>query len=224
MLDGKLRAKSGSGNAFSSTASSSALLLKHSNAPILEGRSMNETIQLLAAVHDAVNVLSDSRQHYGDKWLLAQGLKAGLVLDEHFIANYEHLLLCLQTDLVEALSRKVVEELLEGKHDKRQRKMLGWFAEFAEKPQALSTSFPWTIKPSLAVLWGVCWMFYNNNNNNHEEEEPRSSRDRVRLDAVLQNIQLPWDSGASSDCRCCMSTVCTVSESNALQMSAWAVS
>ncbi len=157
---------------------------------------MNETIQLLVAVHEAIGVLADCRGQYGDDWLLAQGLDAGLALDENFIANYEHLLLRLQTDLIEALARKALEELLCGDHDKRQRKLLAWFTEFAEKPQALST-FPWTIKPSLAVLWGVCWMFY--------DRESDTGKARVPLDTVLQNIHLAWDSGASSDCRCCNS-------------------
>ncbi|EUC29199.1 hypothetical protein COCCADRAFT_107162 [Bipolaris zeicola 26-R-13] len=202
-LDGKVGASTG--NAFSATASNSALFLKHSNAAIVEGRSMNETIQLLAAVHGAINVLADCRGQYGDEWLLAQGLEAGLVLDDSFIANYEHLLLRLQTDLVAALSRKVLEELLRGGHDKKQRKMLGWFSEFAEKPQALSTSFPWTIKPSLAVLWGVCWMFYEcagqgqGQGQGQGGEQMGNERARVSLECLLQNISLPWDSGASSD-------------------------
>lgn len=173
---------------------------------------MNETIQLLAAVHGAINVLADCRRQYGDSWLLAQGVEAGLVLDDSFIANYEHLLLRLQTDVVAALSRKVLEELLRGGHDKKQRKLLGWFAEFAEKPQALSTSFPWTIKPSLAVLWGVCWMFYEwagqgqgqgEEQQQQQQQQMNSERARVPLDCVLQNISLGWDGGASSDCRCC---------------------
>lgn len=163
---------------------------------------MNETIQLLAAVHGAINVLSDCRQQYGDDWLLAQGLDAGLILDDNFIANYEHLLLRLQTELIQALSRKALEELLHGSHDKKQRKLLSWFTEFAEKPQSLSTSFPWTIKPSLAVLWGVCWMYYDRT----PDEQTRSGRDRVPFDSILQNIQLQWDTEASSDCTCCISS------------------
>lgn len=184
---------------------------------------MNETIQLLAHVHDAIKVLSDCRAQYGDDWLLAQGLATGLVLDQNFIANYEHLLLCMQAQLVDVLARKVLEELLQGNHDKKQRKLLGWFAEFADKSQGLSTSFPWTIKPSLAVLWGVCWMFYYGRTAgvHDEEQQPqqpqqpqpppqqqqqsRASRDRVRLDAVLSNIHLEWDTDVSSDCMCCIS-------------------
>jgi hypothetical protein len=189
-VDGKLHV---AGNAFSSIADSDRLFLKHDNASILEARSMNETIQLLVAVHEAINVLAGCRRQYGDDWLLAQGLDLGLILDENFIANYEHLLLRLQTDLIESLARKALEELLCGDHDKRQRKLLAWFTEFAEKPQALST-FPWTIKPSLAVLWGVCWMFYEG-----------TGKDRVPYNNVLHNLNLSWDTDASSDCMCYIS-------------------
>ncbi|CAN9293774.1 unnamed protein product [Alternaria alternata] len=190
-VDGKLHA---AGNTFSSIAGSNKLFLKHHNTPIFEACSLNETIQILVAVHEAINVLAECRRQYGDDWLLAQGLDAGLILDENFIANYEHLLLRLQTDLIEALAQKAFKELLDGDHDKKQRKLLAWFTEFAEKPQALST-FPWTIKPSLAVLWGVCWMFYEKT----LDEQTNRNKDRVRYDAVLQNLNLSWDTGASSD-------------------------
>ncbi|EFQ84960.1 hypothetical protein P3342_005097 [Pyrenophora teres f. teres] len=181
--------------AFSTLAANDKLFIKHSNARIAEACTLNETIQLLVDAHDAINVLSECRLRHGDEWLLAQGLAAGLVLDDKFVANYEHLLLRLQTELMEALARKVLEELLRGGHDKKQRKLLSWFTEFAAKPQALSTCFPWTIKPSLAVLWGVCWMFYNG----APGERALSGKDRIPLDAVLQNISLQWDTGASSD-------------------------
>ncbi|CAA9959741.1 hypothetical protein PTMSG1_03149 [Pyrenophora teres f. maculata] len=181
--------------AFSTLAANDKLFIKHSNARIAEACTLNETIQLLVDAHDAINVLSECRLRHGDEWLLAQGLEAGLVLDDKFVANYEHLLLRLQTELIEALARKVLEELLRGGHDKKQRKLLSWFTEFAAKPQALSTCFPWTIKPSLAVLWGVCWMFYDG----APGERALSGKDRIPLDAVLQNISLQWDTGASSD-------------------------
>lgn len=84
-----------------------------------------------------------------------------MAIDEIFVANYEHLLLRLQTELVNALERKVLDEILhpKGKHDKQQRKLLNCFNEVTEKRRPLSISFPWTIKPSLAVLWGVSSTF-----------------------------------------------------------------
>lgn len=37
-----------------------------------------------------------------------------------------------------------------------------WFSDFPGECRPLSTTWPWTIKSSLAILWGVCWMFYDN--------------------------------------------------------------
>ena len=176
---------------------------------MLDGCSLNRTVQLLVLVQDALDVLSDCRQQYGDDWLFRQGHDMGLHLDDKFIANYEHLLLQLRTELIDALARKALEELLHGGHDKKQRKMLGWFMEFAEKPRPLSTSFPWTIKPSLAVLWGVCWMFYNSAGNEAAGKgEGEGGSDRVRQARVLQHLATdfmfpPWNAPTSSDCTSC---------------------
>ncbi|KAF2848090.1 hypothetical protein T440DRAFT_470442 [Plenodomus tracheiphilus IPT5] len=193
-VDRKLSRK---GYSFSAVAGDDRLLLKHRNAPIFERCSLTELIQLLAAVQDALHVLAECRQRFGDDWLVAQGIDVGLCIDESFIANYEHMLVRLRTDLIDAMARTAFQELLQGGHDKQKRKLLGWFTEFAEKPQALSTSFPWTIKPSLAVLWGVCWMFYDNNAG---APAAKGGSNRVPLDKVLQSIKLDqWDAPASSD-------------------------
>jgi hypothetical protein len=185
------------GHTLSAVAGNNKLFLKHNNAPIFEGYSLKQTIELLSTVQEALDTFSTCRLQYGDDWLAAQGLKCGLEIDELFIANYEHLLLRLQAELVQALTRKAFEELLRGGHDKKQRKLLAWFTEFADKPQPLSTSFPWTIKPSLAVLWGVCWMFYDNDANEQGDA-------RVRQERLLQHIDfsnVPWSAPASSDCK-----------------------
>lgn len=159
---------------------------------------MNEIIGLLEAAEEAIQVLAECRRQHGDDWLVAQGIDVGLSIDETFIANYEHLLLRLRTDLIDGLARKVLEELLRGGRDKQQRKLLSWFTEFAGKPQALSTSFPWTIKPSLAVLWGVCWMFYDGNSDGPSS---KGGNNRVPLDKVLHNLDIrSWNAPASSDC------------------------
>jgi len=144
-------------------------------------------------VDDAIRVLCSCRLQYNDEWLIALGREAGINFDAVFIANYEHLLVRLRTQLIAALSRKVLDALLTGGYDKKQQKLLSWFTEFAEKPQVLST-FPWTIKPSLAVLWGVCWMFYNP--TVQAGDNPRVSRD-----ALLQNGALPgWRLPEPTDC------------------------
>jgi hypothetical protein len=187
-------------HALSLVAEDNKLFLKHNNAPTIKACSLNQTVQLLVAVHEALGTFAACRSEHGDDWLIAQGLNFGLDFDANFIANYEHLLLRLQAELVQVLERKTLEELLGGGHDKRQRKLLSWFSEFAEKPRPLSSSFPWTIKPSLAVLWGVFWMFYDRDST----EQDVKADTRVRQERLLQHLDfpnVPWSAPASSDCR-----------------------
>jgi hypothetical protein len=144
------------GCALSAIASNNKLFLEYDNSPNLKRCSMNDIVWLLVTAQDAINTLSYCRAHSSDSWLVAQGKDFGLDIDDVFIANYEHLLLRLQAELVEAMAHKALEKLMQGGHDKRQRRLLSWFTELFEKPRPLGiSSFPWTIKPSLAVLWGV---------------------------------------------------------------------
>jgi hypothetical protein len=184
------------GGTFTAVASNNKLFLQHGNALSIERCSLNAIVELLVAAQDAIDTFSACCSQNGLEWLIAQGLDSGLAIDHVFIANYEHMLLRLRVDLIEALERKALEELLGGGHDKKQRKLLSWFTEFAEKPRPLSTSFPWTIKPSLAVLWGVCWMFYDHAAN---EGAAKGGNDRIRPARVLQHLQ--WNAPASSDCK-----------------------
>lgn len=140
-------------------------------------------------VHDAINVLQSCRSQFDVEWLIAQGQDAGINFDEAFLANYEHLLLRLQSQLITELSRKALELLLLGDYDKKQHRLLSWFTEFSNKPRPLSTSLD--IKPSLAVLWGVCWMFYNNRANTNTNTNQQANNGRVPRAAVLQNVVLP---------------------------------
>jgi hypothetical protein len=184
------------GHALSAIASDNKLFVKQDAGLNLEACTLHDLVQSLVAVHEAIAVLEACRSQYGDDWLVAQGQDAGLNFDELFLANYEHLLWRLRTQLIEALARKVLDSLLLGGHDKKQQRLLSWFSEFAEKPRALST-FPWTIKPSLAVLWGVCWMFYNSPAQNSDQR----SGVRVSQSALLQNVELPaWGAPGATDC------------------------
>ncbi|KAF2721936.1 hypothetical protein K431DRAFT_61912 [Polychaeton citri CBS 116435] len=85
-------------------------------------------------------------------------------IDTTYTANLEHLLLCLRDQVLRLLVAKLVQIVEEhisecqkdqGKHEDN------WFFEFPDARHPLSTTWPWSIRPSLAVLWGVCWMFYD---------------------------------------------------------------
>lgn len=140
-------------SALSAVCSDDRLFLQNDKLNF-ETCSMNGTIQSLVLVFEAINVLYAARSQYDDAFIIAQGHDIGLNIDQSFMANYEHLLLRLQAQLIETLSRKVVEALIGNDLDKRQRKLLNWFTEFSDNKHPLSTTWPWSIKPSLAVLWG----------------------------------------------------------------------
>lgn len=111
---------------------------------------------------------------------------------EKFIANLEHLLRCLQQAIVEALIHNILKlidaDILHWHLNWQQRRgdREGWFAEWPNGQPPLNTTWPWNVKPSLVVLWGVCWMFYDHNdqvnqNNNAWLTTQATSRQEVRL-------------------------------------------
>ena len=81
--------------------------------------------------------------------------------DEKFVANLEHLLRCLEQSLYDLLIQNTVALLaLEALHW-QQHLDDELFAENPGRRQYPSSTWPWTIRTALLVLWGVCWMFYN---------------------------------------------------------------
>jgi hypothetical protein len=160
--------------------------------------SLNERIKLLAMVVETIRLLTIARTENDDQFIIDQGHAVGLNIDELFIANYEHLLMQLQTQLMQALADKVVELLLENNLDKRQRKLLLWFTEFPDNRRPLSTTWPWSIKPSLAVLWGVCWMFYD---RRPDEQPAGRGNPRIPQDKILRSNVLDWNTPQPGDCK-----------------------
>ncbi|KAI4286996.1 MAG: hypothetical protein L6R35_003753 [Caloplaca aegaea] len=89
------------------------------------------------------------------------------------VANLERDLKYLQRAAFEALIfhglRSLEEHVQQWHHQQWHRQWqqerqldFGWFSEWPNGRRPLSTTWPWNIKPSLVVLWGVCWMFYDN--------------------------------------------------------------
>ncbi|KAF2809165.1 uncharacterized protein BDZ99DRAFT_521611 [Mytilinidion resinicola] len=148
---------------LSRIAANEKQFLNRNTEPNLDTLSLEVLICRLAEVHDAIEILNLARAQYDDRWLICQGNEIGLAIDEVFIANYEHLLLSLRGQLMQAIVRKALERAKGASHDeygKKERRLLSWFSEFPNCHRPMTTTWPWSIKPSLAVLWGVCWMFY----------------------------------------------------------------
>ncbi len=124
-----------------------------------------------------------------------EDLGTEILSNEVYAADLEHFLLCLQRRLFDALLRRSLNELeekaIEWQKYWQQLRKLGswWFFEWPSGRRPLSTTWPWNVKPSLMVLWGVCWMFY--------DEKPKSSIPAdvfLGNDAFLEYMpqRMPW--------------------------------
>lgn len=94
------------------------------------------------------------------------------------VANLEHLLRCLQRASLEALisdKLKIIEAEISGWHQYWQLSRTifqGWFSEWPNGQRPLNTTWPWNVRPSLVVLWGVCWMFFDDHSTRRTRKPP----------------------------------------------------
>lgn len=99
----------------------------------------------------------------------------GSVNEKGSIANVDRVLRCLRHAVLESLiyhGLRSLEEDIQRWHQhwlQARRLTLNWFSEWPGGRRPLSTTWPWNIKPSLVVLWGVCWMFYDNSTRSAQE-------------------------------------------------------
>ena len=109
--------------------------------------------------------------------------------------DLHHLLWSLQKAALEVIIHrflKIVEVHTLHAHVRRQHcKRIGeeWYAEWPNCHRPLSTTWPWNIKPSLLVLWGVCWMFYGPSDN-VEKRTTRNPRGAAPLSEALRTGQV----------------------------------
>lgn len=115
---------------------------------------------------------------------------------DKFVANLQHILWSLRQSLLETIIRHYLNLLeadilhwnLYWQHSKRIDEE--WFAEWPNSHRPLSTTWPWNIKPSLLVLWGVCWMFYGPIGNNRKRRPTRNPRGAAQLSEDLRTGHL----------------------------------
>lgn len=130
----------------------------------------------LRHIFNVVTLLLDRLQHLSNSHHPTQGRRHD---DEEntldyldcpkTVANLEHLLQCLRQAIVEALTSDLLKDVGADIASWRQYWQQGnklfraWFSEWPNGPRPLNTTWPWNMEPSLIVLWGVCWMFYDCN-------------------------------------------------------------
>ena len=110
---------------------------------------------------------------------------------EKFLANLEHLLLCQRQSALDAIVHhylNIVEGALLLFYQQwlyRKSSLHDWFAEWPNGERPLSTTWPWNVKPSLIILWGVCWMFYDHNRGNNN---PFDKPDQFGQDIWMRQV------------------------------------
>jgi hypothetical protein len=189
------------------------LFLKRKSDFHIERLSVKELTQLLTVVIDLLGTLRRTVSSGSSVKTLAEGNELlDLTCDENITANFEHLLLCLKDQLIRLLVGKffglVQKHLVECQRDQHLH-CEEWFFEFPDSRHPLSTTWPWSIRPSLAVIWGVCWMFYENEPNNDQlwedfvEEFNQNANARQMLAAQQQpRGQIRYQQGPGECHRC----------------------
>lgn len=112
---------------------------------------------------------------------------------DKYVASLQHVLWSLQHSVVDAIIRHYLNlieaDVLHWNRYWQRSKRIGddgWFAEWPNSHRPLSTTWPWNIKPSLLVLWGVCWMFYGPSGNNNKRRPTRNPRGAAHLSEDLR--------------------------------------
>ena len=174
--------------ALANVASDNHLFLSYDAQAALEGKSR---LQLANIVDSCTYALKCAKTALGNSTLKGCKRFRSIARDprllcENAIANLLHILLCLQQAAIYALivlSFNIVEAEIQrrrGYWEQLTRSENGRFSEWPSGQRPLSTSWPWNIRPSLVILWGVCWMFYDHGNPTHKRpdngtEVPRSA-------------------------------------------------
>ena len=127
----------------------------------------------LCHIFVVVNLLLNRLQHFPDSyWWPTPGTHHHGNDDfmcPKTVANLEHLLQCLRQATLDALISDALNDVDAGgapwyQYWQQSKTIFqGWFSEWPNGQRPLNTTWPWNVKPSLVVLWGVCWMFYDDN-------------------------------------------------------------
>lgn len=100
------------------------------------------------------------------------------------VVNLSQFLKNLQRAALESFIHHGLEYPIEGGQDWHQhwlqkQKKFEIFSEWPNSRRPLSTTWPWNIRPSLVVLWGVCWMFYDNSTRSVQELRQQLEDERI---------------------------------------------
>lgn len=145
-------------------AADNKLFLRRLDGFDLKPLSLNELASLVIVVKDLLQTLKRKTVQTSKVKTIVEGNEViDSTLDETYLANLEHILLCFQDQILRLLVARLIglaqKHLIDCQKDQG-KESDDWFSVFPDSRHPLSTTWPWSIKPSLAVIWGVCWMFF----------------------------------------------------------------
>jgi len=147
---------------LSTLAARDELFLSRKANLFVKHLSISELQHLIVNVRDLLDTLHHAGRPHSSAPISTSDDPAEFAYEPAYLANLTHLLLCLQSQLFCQLVHRCVglvrAHIIECQRT-HQRSCEDWFFEYPDARHPLSTTWPWAIKPSLAVLWGVCWMF-----------------------------------------------------------------
>ncbi len=166
--------------------------------------STNELDYLLSSIH----VLGRQQDWSGTHTVrrssgLAEDPLGGESSCDKLAANFQYILGNLQQITLDAILRHYLQTaeayILRWQFRWQCSKRIGegWFAEWPNSHRPLSTTWPWNIKPSLLVLWGVCWMFHGPSGNTYKKRPTRNPRGAAPLSEDLRTGPLSSQSQPS---------------------------
>jgi len=166
-LDAKLAFEN---HSISELAADNDLLLEHGSSFDLRKYGKLDIVESLELISQLLASIRLAYQEwYGENAIprLNGNLEYERLLNDLlFLANLESILLQLQASLLYQLffahGRDLLIEDINRIHEEqkqRGRRCKDWFFVYPSGKRPLSTTWPWNIRPSLVVLWGVCWMF-----------------------------------------------------------------
>ena len=186
------------------TASEDQLFLQHDFQDRASTSALKDHLQVLDLSTLLLERLEVLKKHVAVR---LTGRDLDEVQHEKLLANLEHLLRCLQQAALNALIRRSLD-LLESEvclwyryWQQKRRLTESRFAEWPGGRRPLNTTWPWNIRPSLVVLWGVCWMFFDNERRSPIGREcqqsgshtslPSASSREINSGGTIQNMHLP---------------------------------
>jgi len=158
---------------------------------------LTKLTETLVVIKDLLRTLDKALPHYR-VGLAEQESRQVLEtdLDDTYIANLRHLLLCLKHQLIAQLVARLIELVYKHVADCQKdqcRQSDQWFFEFPDAQHPLNTTWPWTdVPPSLVVLWGICWMFYGYNESTQPSAGPKTFFDQAG-NLVNERGVVIWD-------------------------------